>query len=189
MFRVLTAVVAAALVAGACTGEDPNLTEAGKGRPILSVAFPERTQPNSVHDAVLTVENPGPGDMRTVVVAFAPIGPSAGQTEFPVAIVGFGPQGTDAVTGVRPEPTGVSEHGVVYTFGPRCPDGGGYPDDCGGAAESDVLPRLAEGETLTLTFSLRVPNQAGPAANSVQVYDGAEIDRARGVRMETLVGR
>lgn len=153
----------------ACTGRDPNLTQSGKGKPYLTVAFPESAAPGTVHEAVLEITNPGPGDMRTVVVAFAAISPRSGTQEFPAPIVGIA---NASVLRVVPEPTSVSPDGVIYTFGP----------------EAD-LPRLKAGGSMTVTFSLKVPVTAGVAANSVQVYDGSDVDRVVGVRMETLVGR
>ncbi len=154
-------------------GGDPNLTDAGKGKPEVAVDFPETTTPASIHEAIVRITNPGPGDIGTVAVAFAFIGPTSGQTEFPVPIVPLGAKGKNpAVVSVSPEPTGISDDGTVYTFGPL-----------GGA------PRLPEGDEVTIVFELRVPEEPGPAANSVQAYDGNEFDRARGVRMTTEVRR
>jgi hypothetical protein len=171
----------------ACTGEDPNLTASGKGKPVVTVAFPENAAPGDTAEAAVTISDPGPGDMRTIVVAFATVGPLAGQSELPTPIVGFGSEGGSSVLSIEPEPNAVSEDGVVYTFGPLCPDGGEYPDDCP-ELEGDPIPRLAAGDSITITFLLRVPLQTGTAANSIQVYEGGEIDRAGGVRLETLVG-
>lgn len=163
---ILVAVLAAGLLTS-CFGSDPRLTDSGKGKPVVSVDFPGQVAPGSVHDAVLEVSNPGPGDMDIVAVAFALVGPSAGQRDFPEALVGLGSDGRNrAVQDVSPQPRGVAEDGVVYTF-----DG------------------LGEGESMTITFSLEAPQATGPAANSIQVYDGREIDRAAGVRLETLVER
>lgn len=141
------------------------MTESGKGYPELSVAFPSSAKASSSADAVLTIENPGPGDIDTVAVAFATIAPSPGTREFPVPIVGIGRDGTNpAVLEVSPEPRAVSEDGVVYTF-----------------------EGLAEGDTTDITFTLRMPARPGVAANSVQVYDGRDIARARGIRLQTTV--
>jgi hypothetical protein len=65
---------------------------------------------------------------------------------------------------VDPEPNAVGENGVIYTF-----DG------------------LAEGETVTITFEVRAPTQEGPVGNAVQVYEGSDPNRARGVRLEAEV--
>ncbi|MBA3430224.1 MAG: hypothetical protein H0U16_01930, partial [Actinobacteria bacterium] len=116
-------------------------------------------------EAVLTIENPGPGDIDTVAVAFATIAPSPGTREFPVPIVGIGSDGTNpAVVEVSPEPRATSDDGVVYTF-----------------------EGLAEGGSTSITFTLQMPVRPGVAANSVQVYDGRDIARARGIRLQTTV--
>ena len=68
---------------------------------------------------------------------------------------------------VEPSPRATSHDGVVFTF-----DG------------------LAEGERRVLFIpSDGAGSKPGVAANSVQVYDGQEIDRAAGVRVETTVER
>jgi hypothetical protein len=159
------AVAAMLLLLPACFTSKANLTESGKGRPVLTIEFPEVSEPESVQDAVLEVTNPGPEDMQTVAVAFALVGPAAGQIEFPNILVPFG-MGRDnpAIAEVEPEPEAISDDGAVYFFGP-----------------------LAEDASLTITFSIVVPDETGVAANSVQVYDGGEIDRAKGIRLETLV--
>lgn len=177
-------------VVGGCAGEDPNVTESGKGKPVVTVTFPAETTTASEHEAEITVHNPGPGDMRSIVVAFASVGPRSGQREMPIPIVAFGAKGENpSVMSIEPEPTAISPDGVLFTFGPRCPDGGAFPADCQGVARDDAAPRIAAGETITLVFTLRVPVLSGVAANSVQVYDGAEVDRAGGARLETVVGR
>jgi hypothetical protein len=58
----------------------------------------------------------------------------------------------------------VSQDGDVYRFGP-----------------------LAEGKSVTISFTLKVPETPGVVANAMVVYDGAHPDRARGVRLETVV--
>jgi hypothetical protein len=63
-------------------------------------------------------------------------------------------------------PAGISQDGVLYTF-----------------------EGLDEGESGTFIFDVKVPEQPGTAANSVQVYDGQELERASGVRVETTVER
>lgn len=133
----------------------------------MSVDFPETSEAGSVQDAVVEVENPGPGDIRFLAVTFATIAPRQGGEEFPIPLVGPGaPEDHPAVAAVSPEPRAVSSDGLVYNFGP-----------------------LPEGEEITITFSLRIPAEIGPAANSLQVGDGQDLERARGVRLETLVRR
>lgn len=156
----------AGLLLAGCFGADPNLTDSGLGRPVVSVEFPATATPGSVHDAELAIENPGPGDMASVIVAFARVGPAQGGDELPFPIVDPGADRDNPnIVAIDPEPEGISPDGVVYRFGP-----------------------LPEGEVMTITFSLRVPDVAGDAANSVTAYAGEDPTRARGVRLETRVG-
>lgn len=151
----------------ACFAEDQDLAPSGRGLPVISVDFPEEVPAGSVQDAVVHVANPGPGDINFLSVTFALIAPRQGSAEFPRPIVGQGnPDDHPDVEGVTPEPRAVSGDGVVFNFGP-----------------------LAEGEETTIVFTLRMPDEPGPAANSLQVGDGQEIERARGLRLETVVGR
>jgi hypothetical protein len=151
----------ALLIATACTGPDPNVTEDGEGLPVLTLEFPEVIEPGSTNDAVLTIENPGPGDFDSLVVAFSLLG----DPELPAPLVDVSPPGRDGpVVSVAPEPNAIGENGVIYTF--------------------DGLP---EGETMTITFELRAPAQEGKVGNAVQVYDGSDPNRARGVRLEAEV--
>jgi hypothetical protein len=161
------------LVLTACfRGDDPNITASGKGKPEISAELPATVEAGSVQEAAIEVTNPGPGDMEILAIAFALVGPAGEETEFPSAIVPLGARRQNrAVISVSPEPTGVSDDGTVYTFGPL--EGG--------------APRIAEGESITVLFELRMPDEPGPAANSVQAYDGNEIERARGVRLSTEV--
>lgn len=153
------------MVLAACFGPDPNLTESGLGRPYVSVTFPETAEPGSVHDAEVTIENPGPGDMSSVIVAFARVGPAQGGEPLPFPIVDPGADRENpAIVSIDPEPDGISPDAVVFRFG-----------------------SLAEGEMMTVTFSLEVPTNVGPAANSVTVYAGEDPSRARGDRLETQV--
>lgn len=163
-FALLCAAVA--LLPG-CFGPDPNVTETGKGRPIVSVGFAAQSAAGSVSTATVRVRNPGPGDMARIVVAFAYVGPAAGGEELPTPIVGPAlRRKLSAVVKVHPEPRARSRDRVVYVF-----DG------------------LAEGESAILHFDLRVPDEPGIAANSVTVYDGDDPERAAGGRLETLVRR
>lgn len=148
---------------GACFASGGDLTASGKGKPQLVVEFPATVAPASTEDLVLDVSNPGPGDMDSVLVAFTHVGvPGSGLGE---ALVPFASGGENpAVQSVDPEPESVSEDGVVYRFA-----------------------GLAAGESTTITFSLVMPSVRGPASNSVQVYDGSEVDRAVGERVSTTV--
>jgi hypothetical protein len=155
----------AALLAVACTGPDPNLTPEGAGLPELEISFPEQSAPGSVQRAVMTVTNPGPRPMSSLVIAFARVGPAAGGEELPAPIVDGGANHENpAVQSVAPEPDAVSLAAVEFTF-----DG------------------LDEGESTEIAFELQVPERAGAAANSVTVYDGSDVARVRGARLETVV--
>lgn len=164
MRRVAAAAVLLSVLA-ACFGPDPNVTDSGKGKPVLSVEFPATAPGGSVATATLTVENPGPGDMASVVVAFASVGVAAASGPLPVELVPLTTTDDNpAVVSIDPEPRDVSRDGVVYVF-----DG------------------LAEGETIDIAFDIRVPDEPGPAANSVSVYAGEDASRIRGLRLETVV--
>ena len=159
----LGAAAAVAFFLVACFGPDPNLTAEGKGLPQLSLEFPASAAPGSVQTAVLTIDNPGPAEMSAIVVAFSRLGDPA--LPLPVVEVA-GPGQEDPVRSVEPRPNAVSRDGSIYTFGP-----------------------LAEGGTMTIRFELAIPETEGKVGNAVQVYDGREPDRARGVRLETEVER
>ncbi|MGH2754164.1 MAG: hypothetical protein ACRDLB_06985 [Actinomycetota bacterium] len=159
--------VVLALLCSACYGDDSNLTESGKGKPVVSATFPATAASGSVQELRVEVENPGPGEIDVLAIAFVLIGPRPGQSDFPAPLVMVGTdRSTPSIVSVEPSPNGISEDAAVYTF-----DG------------------LAEGATSSFLFEVKVPDEPGPAANSVQVYDGREIDRAAGVRVETTVER
>ena len=150
----------------ACRG-DENLTDTGMGLPTVSAEFPETVTTGSTETLDVTVENPGPGDMDTIAIAFALIGPSSGESGFPAPLIAIGVKGeSPSIVEVEPSPNGVSQDAVVYTF--------------------EGIP---EGESASYSFDVKVPDEPGTAANSVQVYDGQEVDRAAGVRVETTVER
>ncbi|MDQ3752710.1 MAG: hypothetical protein M3333_07440 [Actinomycetota bacterium] len=170
MDRYLAALVlvVGATVGVSCAGSGTELSESGSGLPQVTVAFPPSAEPGSVQRAQLEVVNPGPGDIGTLIVAFT----RAGDPDLPTPIVDVtGGRAPSAVRSVDPAPAGVSSDGVVYRF----------------SAASAQEPFLPEGESTGITFSLLVPKEPGSAANAVQVYDGSEIDRAAGVRLETDV--
>ncbi|HEX2051482.1 MAG TPA: hypothetical protein VHJ34_12760 [Actinomycetota bacterium] len=170
--RTRAAAAALALVATACFGPDPNVNERGEGRPEVAVSFPDRVAASSTPTARVEVSNPGPGDIPSLVVAFALVGPGAGQTEVPDPLVGFGRRGRNpSIVEVVPEPTSVSRDAVVFTF--EAAEGGG--------------PLLPEGESTTIAFRIRAPVGPGVVANSVTVYDGTDPSRVRGARLETTV--
>jgi hypothetical protein len=135
-------------------------------RPELSIEFPESVDAGSVHELVVDVFNPAPEAIDPLFVSFTWVGVGGAQ-DVPPPIVNLGSRGANsAVLEVSPQPSGVSTDGTVYRFG-----------------------SLAEGGSTTITFTLRVPREPGVAANAVTVYDGEEIDRAKGVRLQTTVRR
>ena len=156
----VVALVALALTA--CYGETQDLTDSGESKPELALAFPETTTAGSVETAELTIVNPGPGDMTSLVVAFSRLG----DPKLPLPIVDVAPRRNDgAVKDVTPSPEAVSPDGVIYTF-----------------------EGLDEGEQLVVRFSLRIPVATGAAGNAILVYEGEDPERAKGVRLETTVG-
>lgn len=160
------ALVLVPLVAVSCFGPDPNLTEAGKGLPQLTVDFPAVVERGSVHDLNVTVDNPGPGDMTSFIIAFSTVGVGGRVGVAPPLLVPGPLKGeSPSVLSVEPEPVAdPGPGGLVFKFGP-----------------------LQEGESRTVTFSVKAPATVGTYANSVQAYDAQEIDRIRGARVETEV--
>ncbi len=151
-----------ALMTPSCfSGTDPDLTESGEGKPVLSIKFPPVVEPDSSEVASLTIENPGPGDIPAIKVAFAALGAS----DLPDALVGFGANKVNpSVLRVDPEPTAISPDAAVFTF-----------------------PGVAEGDSATIDFTIRTPVRPGRYANSVIVSDGTDPARERGVPLETRV--
>jgi hypothetical protein len=159
---------AATLLLPACLGPDPNLTESGRGKPDIAVEFPARVPAGSTQEATFTITNPGPGAIDVLAIAFARLG----DPKLPQPIVEVAPRGEGAVLEIEPDPMAVSRDGVVYAFG-----------SSGGESE----PALGVGDSLEIIFTLAMPRTPGPAGNSVQAYDGDEVERARGVRLETEI--
>lgn len=163
MTRCFAALLAAVFLS-ACTGTSGQ-TASGLGLPQVSVDFRARSAPGSAHIARLHVANPGPGAMSSLVVAFSRTGPSPGASALPPPIVDVGfAQSNAAITAIRPRPAAVSPDGVVYRFA-----------------------GLGVGKSTTIAFTLKVPRTPGVVANAVVVYDGGHTDRARGVRLQTVV--
>ena len=156
----------AALVATACFGPDPNLTESGKGKPRVTVEFPAEVQRSSVNTAVVEVTNPGPGDMAGFSIEFSLVG-LGGTQGVPTPLVASGSQEkSPSIDGVDPEPNAVSLEGVRFFFG-----------------------ALEEGGSTTVRFEIVAPDEPGTAANAVIVADTEEAERSRGVRLVTEVTR
>lgn len=158
MGRLLVLAVSAALLCGGCFGSDHDLTDSGEGLPRVEVDFPASGPPGSVQTAVITVSNPGPGDMSGVAVTFARVG------NFYPIVDGGARSENDAVVSVDPPPRSIDASGVVYRFG-----------------------ALPEGGSATFTFELRLPDRRGPAANSLTVSAAEDLERFRGLRLETDV--
>ena len=163
MQKLLAACIALGLIAVSCYGPDPDKTDQGQSRPDVEAEFPEFVEPGSVVTLSLAIDNPGPGDFSSLFVAFSRVGAAEG-VSLPDPIVDVPVEGKPSpVVDVSPEPVKVVE-GIRFRF-----------------------PALAEGESLDIEFELRAPDKAGLVANSVQVYDGAEPDRIRGVLLSTRV--
>jgi hypothetical protein len=161
--RYVISLAAAVFLVPACFGSDADLTDSGEGKPVISVEFPQAVEAETSATATFQVENPGPGDMDSVLITFARLG----RADLPDPLVDVGVQGeNDAVIEVEPEPVAVSDDAVVYRFG-----------------------GLEEGESMTVGFTLRMPSEPGAYANSVTAADGSDLERARGVRLETEVER
>jgi hypothetical protein len=146
----------------ACYGAS-NVTESGKGKPTLAVDFPANVSAGATEDLVLDISNPGPGDMDSVFVAFTYVGVQGSGLGNPLIPFGTGGE-NPAFASISPEPDSVSEDGSVYRF-----------------------PGLAEGSSTTITFSVVVPRTRGSASNSVQVYDGSDLERGAGKAVTTTV--
>lgn len=145
----------------ACFSSDADVTDSGKGRPQVSISAPQSAAKGDVISVALTVTNPGPGEMKEVVVVFARLG----DPELPYPIVeGLPGERAAGVEDVEPAPTARSEDGITYRF-----------------------PGLGEGETTELVFELLIPEQDGFVGNSIQVYDSADAERARGVGLKVQV--
>ncbi len=163
--RVLRCLVplAVAVVLTGCFRDTSNLTPSGRGRPEVTVRFPSVVEAGSVRTATVAIDNPGPGNISTVVVSFSLLGSPREGVEDALVVAGRGAN-SPSVVGVDPEPVAASEGGTIYRFG-----------------------GLEEGETMKIRFDLEVPPIRGKAANAVLVYDGTEVRRAKGTRLETTV--
>ncbi len=157
------AVIVVALLAGlgACYRPNPNVTETGKGKPQMTIEFPAESTSGSRETAAISVTNPGPGDMPSVVVAFSRIGdPSLPEPIVDSAIGGTNP----AIVSIDPDPDVIAPDAVTYRFA-----------------------GLPEGESMTISFTFQLPKGRGEVGNAVQVYDGAEPERATGGRLSTTL--
>jgi hypothetical protein len=164
--RRLVAASLAVIALAACFGPDPNLTESGTGKPDVTISFPDEVQASSVNDLVVTVSNPGPGDMSGFSIEFSLVG-KAGDETLPTPLVAAGSQKqSPSIERIEPEPKAVSLEGVRFFFG-----------------------ALDEGESTDVRFRVEAPGRPGVAANAVIVSDAEELDRSRGVQLVTEVTR
>jgi hypothetical protein len=160
---LLVVALAALMLGTACYRDTSNLTTSGMGKPIVSVDFPATVEAGSVHTAELRVDNPGPGDIQVLIVSFSALGSPTEGMHDPLVEVGRGDH-SPSVVGVDPAPEDVSEGGTIYRF-----------------------EGLDVDDSKTISFRLRAPEVGGVVANSLIVYDGTEVQRAKGVRIETRV--
>lgn len=136
---------------------------AGALNPVVSARFPANVESGAVETAIITVQNPSASEIENLFVSFSQLG-TAGGADLPTPIVGgVTSEGGSSVLSIDPKPE-ASGGGVRFGFG-------------------DLPP----GEELEVKFELRVPEETGPAANSVVVYDGSVPDRAGGTKIETIV--
>lgn len=153
----------AAFILPACFGGSADVTDSGEGKPVVTVEFPDKVERGTRATATFSIENPGPGDMDSVLLNFARLGTA----QLPDPLLGMAVRGDDpAVISVSPEPVTVSDDGGVYQFW-----------------------GLEEGESMSVEFTLRVPSEPGHYANSVIAAEGSDLERAAGVRLETEVER
>lgn len=139
----------------ACFSGNADVTDSGKGYPQLSIEAPSTAEQGEVVTVELAISNPGPAEMKEVVVVFARLG----DPDLPYPVVeGLPGRRAKGVVDVDPQPTARSEDGITYRF-----------------------PALAEGASTTVRFDLLMPMQDGPVGNSIQVYDSADAERARGI--------
>ena len=158
----VTLIASLIVVMSGCYGPDPNVTPAG-GLPQLTIDIPDPVTAGSTQSMTLTVENPGPEDMDSVVVAFSRLG----DPDLPLPLIDVSARGeTGPIVAVSPSPNGASPDRVVFTFG-----------------------GIDEGGRMTITFRVQIPEETGFYGNAVQVYEGSHPNRARGVRLETHVRR
>jgi hypothetical protein len=170
--RSIALVAALALVSlGACYGGDARLSPRGGGLPEVTVSFPPTAAPGSVHEAVIEVTNPGPGDIGSLLIAFSLVGVAGEGAATPLVVVGARHE-SPSVVAIRPRPAAVSADGVVYRF------------DTGSRSGTASEPILPSGESLRIEFDIEVPHEPGPAANSVLMQA-----RSRSVHAGSFCGR
>jgi len=156
----------------ACLGPDPNLTDDGLGKPILIVDFPTEAEAGSTEGLLIEIDNPGPGDMSSITIAFAnvAVGGTDGSVQPllrpapPPEQLGDDQQVSPSISSIEPEPLTVGEGGLVFRFGP-----------------------LSEGESASVSFEVVVPEESQLYANSVQAFDSQVLDRIDAVKLQVEV--
>ncbi len=145
------------LIATGCFA-DTNVTDSGKGLPVVTVDLPLSVSAGDRVTATFRIQNPGPGDIAGLSIAFVRVG-----NDFP--IVDYAAKGSNpAIAAIDPEPLAVDRAGVVYRF-----------------------PGIEEGGEVTISFELVIPDHLGPVANSVTVSAAEDAERLDGIRLETTV--
>ena len=172
---MLRAVLASLALAGlvACLGPDPNLTDEGLAKPLLTVEFPTEAAPGATEDLRVEIENPGPGDMASFTVAFANVAVAGSEGSVqPLLRPAPAPdrladdqEVSPSIASIDPAPLTVGEGGLVFRFGP-----------------------LPEEEDASLSFEVTVPEEPGTYAHSVQAFDSQVLDRIDAVKLQVEVG-
>lgn len=171
MRRVALVSVAVLSLAG-CFGPNPNLTEGGLAKPVVTADFPDRVSVGSINELTVSIENPGPGAMSSFSIAFAvvAVGGSRGNAQ-PLVAPAAAPEQlgsqqdiSPSIASIDPEPVTVGQGGVVFQFGP-----------------------LGEEESTEVVFSIVAPDDPGRYAGSLQAYDSQAIDRIGAIKVETEV--
>jgi len=156
----------------ACLGPDPNLTDDGLGKPLLTVDFPAEAAAGSTEELLVEIDNPGPGDMSSFTLAFAnvAVGGAEGSAQPllrpapPPEQLGDDQQLSPSISSVEPQPVTVGEGGLVFRFGP-----------------------LPEEESASVSFEVVVPEESHTYANSVQAFDSQVLDRIDAVKVQVEV--
>ena len=162
-FRRWLPVLVFALIAVVAVWRFNRPESSGEIDPVVSASFPANVESGAVETARVTVRNSSASDIANLFVSFSQLG-TAGGADLPTPIVGgITSHGGSPVLSIDPKPS-ASGGGVRFGFG-----------------------ELPAGEELEVEFELRMPEQTGPAANSIVVYDGSVPDRAGGTKIETIV--
>jgi hypothetical protein len=155
-----------------CFGPNPNLTEGGLAKPVVTADLPSRIQAGATIELRVGIENPGPGDIHSFSIAFAvvAVGGTQGNAQ-PLVIpapvparLGGEQKTSSSIASIRPKPVTVGQGGVVFQFGP-----------------------LGEEEVTEVVFEIVAPTDAGNYANSLQVYDSQALDRIGAIKVQTEV--